>query len=105
MVEQLPPTLFPHLRSIGTFKEGTLLGEDEIGSVRVGNEFHRSVRRRDALVAERHRIGNHDAAVGNDVAVHRIVGAGDALGLKAGAFAAADATTLLTGCAPPLGMN
>src|ERR1035438_9463718 len=89
MVQQLAPTLFADLRTVGALEKSSLLGEDQFRSAFAGQELHGGVGGRNTAIAEGHRVGDDDAAVGHDVAINRVVGAGDTLRAEAGVLPAA----------------
>src|SRR5208337_1094569 len=70
-----------------------LIGEEEVGAGGRGQELKRAQRRRDAPLAQGHPFGKDHAAVGHDVLIAGVVGAGDAV--KRGVRSQEDADAFL----------
>lgn len=78
IVGQFVPSLFAHGGAVGAFKEGALMGDDEVGSGGGGDEFKGDLRGGEDAAVALHDGGGDDALAGNDVLEAGFVGDDDA---------------------------
>src|SRR5215469_15457723 len=74
-LQYLPPSLFTHLRPIGPFKKGSLMGTDQVGPFVRRQELHCHQGHRDAPLTDAHGRGKHGPAVGHNVLIDGVVDA------------------------------